>query len=291
MIGFDYQAPTCVDHAVDLLREHGSDAKLLAGGQSLLVLLRQRLLAPKVIISLSRVTDLNGIQSNGSFVIGSMTRYADLAASHDVTSELPLLSRAAGSVGSVHIRNRGTIGGALAHCDPSADVPTALLALGASYRAMSSRGAATYESADFATGIFETRLAEDELLVDIEVARPPGGSTFGYYRFSYREGEYPMAVACCRLEWQSNGRCQRAAVALGGGDAFPKRLLGLESALAGFDFDTGSLKELVVDTAAPEINIASDIRGGVAWKQKVVIASLQRALVDAHQSRGAQLDA
>lgn len=290
VIGFDYQIPTTVDETVGLLSEHGYEAKLLAGGQSLLVLLRQRLVAPKVIIGLSRVTELKGLQSNGSLVIGSMTRYKDVADSVDVRSQLPLLSRAAGSVGSVHIRNRGTVGGALAHNDPSGDVPTALLTLGASYLARSVRGSSTYESRDFSIGIFETRLAEDELLVSIEVPAQPDGATFGYRRFSYREGEYPMVVASCRLEWES-GRCHSATVAVGGADAFPKRLLGLEAALAGFDFGVGSLKDLVYDAAAPEINVAPDIRGGVAWKQKVVVATIHRALDEATRSEGAQVNA
>jgi carbon-monoxide dehydrogenase medium subunit len=287
---FDYKAPETVDETVSLLAEFGSDAKLLAGGQSLLVLMRQRLLAPGVVIALSHVADLGDIELNGSSSIGSMVRYKTLSQGA-IGSALPLLARSAGSVGSVHIRNLGTVGGALAHCDPSGDVPTALMVLGAQYEALSSRGAKTYDSHDFSVGLFETQLAEDELLVRVAVPPQPEGASIGYQRFSYREGEYPMAVAACRLEWDSNGRCSAATVAVGGGDAFPKRLPGVEAGLVGFDFDSGDLESLLQDVARPDLYAAADIRGGAAWKEKVVMVTLGRALREGHALGQGRVDA
>ena len=289
MIGFDYKVPDTVDEAVDLLAEYGSEAKLLAGGQSLLVLMRQRLVAPAVVIGLSRVTGLSEIRVDGSFTVGSMTRYRSLTTG-EIGSGLPLLARAGRSVGSVHIRNLGTVGGALAHCDPAGDVPTVLMALGASYKGLSLRGSTTYDSSDFGVGLFETRLADDELLTSIRVPVQPDSATFGYQRFSFREGEYPMVVAACRLEWDSSGYCLAANFAVGGADAFPKRLSAVEAALVGTRFDDGDLDGLLEETVWPELHVAADVRGGVSWKKTVVLATLRRALAEACEGQGRQID-
>jgi carbon-monoxide dehydrogenase medium subunit len=231
---FDYVAPASLDDVLRLLAEHGEDATLLAGGQSLMILLRQGLVAPELLIGLKRVRPLATIESRPDGLrLGSMVTYDAVTTSPAIAERLPVAARAAGSVGSVHIRNLGTVGGSLCHADPAGDIPTVLLTLDASFQTVRPDGGdARYPAGDFFRGLFETRLEPGELLAWIDVPGQPDDATFGYQRFSFRHGEYPMAVAACRLSWQ-DGRCTDPRVAVGGGGLHPHRLADLERALDG----------------------------------------------------------
>ena len=202
MTPFDYVAPTSIEEVTGLLSSHGSDAKILAGGQSLVILLRQRLLAPTVVISLSRVEALRGITDSGNGLeVGAMTTYSNVSRNAIVNQAAPTLAKAAGSVGSRHIRNRGTVGGSLGHADPAGDVPVALLALDASITLAGRGTVRTCSSSDWFTGLFEVAMSDDEVLTGVTIPRPPEIVSQGYRRFSYREGEYPMIVAAAVLGW------------------------------------------------------------------------------------------
>ena len=231
---FEFQAPTSVEETLRLLGEHGPEATLLAGGQSLMILLRQGLVAPELLIGLKRVEELRTVeQRDGGLRLGSMVSYRTAVTDQRIADRLPLVAAAAGSVGSVHIRNLGTIGGSLCHADPAGDVPTVLLALDATLHTASPGGGAASHAIDgFFQGLFETGLDAGELLVAIDLPAQPAGATFGYRRFSFRQGEYPMAVAACRLGWEG-GRCTDPRVAVGGGGPHPARLKALEHLLDG----------------------------------------------------------
>ena len=221
---FEYRNPDTLDEVRALLAEYGGDAKLLAGGQSLMVLLRQELLSPTVVVGLGNVSEAKGVTSSESALeLGAMVTYRSITDEPAVRTSSPILAHAAGSVGSVHIRNRGTIGGSVCHADPAGDVPTVLLVLDAELRASSVDHSTSIPMADVFTDLFETQLTDTDVLEAVLIPQQPTGASFGYRRFSYREGEYPLAVAACRLEWQ-NGTCTGARIAVGGGDAFPKRL-------------------------------------------------------------------
>ena len=209
-----------------------------------------------------------------------MARYATVAASPVVRKRAPLLAHAAGVVGSIHIRNRGTVGGAVAHADPVGDVPTALLTLDAVYHSRTRDRATAHAAADFSTGLFATRLQEDELLGSIEVPAQPTGSVFGYERFSVREGEYPMVVAACRLVID-DGNVVSARVAVGGADSHPKRLESLEAALGGRSAESGFAKGDLADVVGADLNPMADIRGGEEWRRKVALATIGRAVENA----------
>lgn len=278
---FDFQAPASVGQTLRLLDEHGADATLLAGGQSLMILLRQGLVAPGTLIGLKRVEELATVERrDGGLLLGSMVTYRSAAADPLVAERAPLVARAAGSVGSVHIRNLGTVGGAVCHADPAGDLPTVLLALDASLHTLRPGGAAATHPVDgFFQGLFETSLDTGELLVSIELPRQPEGARFGYRRFSFRHGEYPMAVAACRLAFEG-GRCAGARVAVGGGGLHPARLRPLEELLEGATRDE-ALEAARTDAPFESLRPIADVRGGEAWKRRVVTELIRRTLGDA----------
>ena len=195
---FEYRRADDAGAAVALLGEFGDEAKLLAGGQSLLPLMKLRLAVPAVVVDVSRAATLSYVRDEGDTVaIGALTRHHDLAVNGTLRSELPLLARAAGLVGDPQVRHRGTLGGTLAHADPSADLPAALLALGASYVVTGASGTRTVDAADFATGFLETVLGPDEMLTEIRVPKASGG--WGYEKFTRRAIDWAtVAVAAVR---------------------------------------------------------------------------------------------
>ena len=189
---FDYVAAESPAHALDLLQERGEDAKLLAGGHSLLPMMKVRLAQPALLIDIARVPGLSGISIDGDqVVIGATTRHAELAASALLQAEVPLLAYAAAQVGDPQIRHRGTIGGSLAHSDPSADLPMTLLALGGSVEVTGPAGMRLVAADDFFTGPFEPALGPDELLTAVRV--PRGGSVrWGYQKFTRRANDWAI---------------------------------------------------------------------------------------------------
>jgi aerobic carbon-monoxide dehydrogenase medium subunit len=195
---FDYVRADSVDAALGALAQHGDEAKLLAGGQSLLPLMKLRLAVPSVIVDVSRAAELSYVRDEGdALAIGALTRHHDVATNQLVRSGAAVLAHAASLVGDPQIRHRGTIGGSVAHADPSADVPTALLALGASYVVAGPGGTRTVTADGFATGFLETTLEPNEMLVEIKVPKATGG--WGYEKFTRRAIDWAtVAVAAVR---------------------------------------------------------------------------------------------
>jgi aerobic carbon-monoxide dehydrogenase medium subunit len=201
---FEYEVATSAQHALALLAEHGEDAKLLAGGHSLLPMMKVRLAQPAVLIDIARVPELSGIRVDGDeIVIGATTRHADLASSEVLAAEVPILAYAAAQVGDPQIRHRGTIGGSVAHADPSADLPMTLLALGATIEITGPAGTRAVGVDDFFTGPFESVLQPDEILSAIRVPRhrddkAGAGQTWGYQKFVRRANDWAIVgVAAC----------------------------------------------------------------------------------------------
>jgi carbon-monoxide dehydrogenase medium subunit len=191
---FDYEVAESASHALALLSEHGpEDAKLLAGGHSLLPMMKVRLAQPTVLIDIARITELSGIAIDGDeIVIGATTRHADLVSSEILKAEAPILAYAAAQVGDPQIRHRGTIGGSVAHADPSADLPMTLLALGATIEILGSAGSGRSVGIDdFFTGPFESALAPGEILTAIRVPRNRD-ATWGYQKFVRRANDWAI---------------------------------------------------------------------------------------------------
>ncbi|MCW2935000.1 MAG: coxM1 [Actinomycetia bacterium] len=195
---FGYEVAESASHALALLAEHGEDAKLLAGGHSLLPMMKVRLAQPAVLIDIARITALSGIAIAGDeIVIGATTRHADLVSSEILQAEAPILAYAAAQVGDPQIRHRGTIGGSVAHADPSADLPMTLLALGATIEITGAAGTRSVGIDDFFVGPFESVLSPDEILSAVRVPRGPA-VTWGYQKFVRRANDWAIVgVAAC----------------------------------------------------------------------------------------------
>jgi aerobic carbon-monoxide dehydrogenase medium subunit len=191
---FAYARATSVEDALQLLASHGQGAKVLAGGQSLMPAMNLRLISPDIVVDIGGLSELKGAALRGDMLrIGALTRHADLLRSPEVATHAPLLAEAAAHVAHPAIRNRGTIGGSLAHADPAAELPASMLALDATIIARGSRGERRIAAGDFFTGIFETALASDELLVAVEVPVARKNSEHFFHEFARRHGDYAIA--------------------------------------------------------------------------------------------------
>jgi carbon-monoxide dehydrogenase medium subunit len=264
---FDYIAASSAAHAIELLGEHGDDAKLLAGGHSLLPMMKLRLAAPEVLIDIGRVEELTGIAIVGDdLVIGAMTRHADLAVAALVQDCAPLLAHAAAQVGDPQIRHRGTIGGSLAHGDPAADLPMALVALGGSVELRGPAGTRTVAADDFFIGYFETALEPDELLTAVRVPSRPG-QPWGYQKFTRRANDWAIVGAAA-----TGGR-----IALANMGSVPIRALAAEQALAG-----GASAAEAAELAAEGTSPGEDIHADRPFRQHLARVLTRRALE--HQS-------
>ncbi|HKX72069.1 MAG TPA: FAD binding domain-containing protein, partial [Acidimicrobiales bacterium] len=183
---FDYRRASTVDEAVGLLTQNGDDAKLLAGGHSLLPLMKLRLAAPAMLVDIGGLDDLSYVRSDGGEVrVGALTRHHDLATSDELREQVPLLAHIAGQIGDPQVRHRGTIGGSIAHGDPASDLPAALLALRGTLVARGPGGEREIAADDFFTGFLETALAPDEVLTEIRVPAT-GAAPWGFQKFARR---------------------------------------------------------------------------------------------------------
>jgi carbon-monoxide dehydrogenase medium subunit len=227
---FEYAAPASVDDAIALLARHGADAKVLAGGQSLLPILNYRLARPRVVVDVNDLP-LADVRTDGDrLALGALVRHATLAASPVVARECALLAQAAGLIGNVRVRALGTLGGSLVHADPAAELPLAVVALDGRLHARSPRGARTIEARDFFTGYLTTALAPDELLtaVSVPVTR---GSGVALEEFSRRPGDFALVAVAAVVAIDRRGRVEQARVAVGGVGPAPVRLAAAEAAL------------------------------------------------------------
>jgi carbon-monoxide dehydrogenase medium subunit len=245
---FDYQVADSVAHALDLLTEHGEDAKLLAGGHSLLPMMKVRLAQPGLLIDIARVPGLSGISIDGDqVVIGATTRHAELASSELLRAEAPVLAYAAAQIGDPQIRHRGTIGGSLAHSDPSADLPMTLLALGGSVEITGPSGLRTVAADDFFTGPFESAVGPDDVLTAVRV--PRGGSVpWGYQKFTRRANDWAIVGVAAyggRVALASMGGTPLRATATeealkSGASVEEAALLAADGTSPGYDFHADS---------------------------------------------------
>jgi carbon-monoxide dehydrogenase medium subunit len=260
---FDYEVAESPAHALSLLAEFGEDAKLLAGGHSLLPMMKVRLAQPAVLIDIARVTELSGIRIEGDeVVIGATTRHAELAGSELLRAEAPILAYAAAQVGDPQIRHRGTIGGSLAHADPSADLPLTLLALGGSVELTGPSGVRLVGADDFFVGPFESALGPDELLSAVRV--PRGGSVpWGYQKFVRRANDWAIVGAAAY-----GGR-----VALASMGGTPLRALATERALA-----SGASVAEAAQLAAEGTSPGYDFHASVDYREHLARVLVKRAL-------------
>ena len=224
---FDYQRAGSVDEAMALLAEYGDEAKLLAGGHSLLPLMKLRLALPQVLIDIGRIDELSFVEGDGDAVrIGALTRHHDLATSALAGEQVPLLAHVAGQIGDPQVRHRGTIGGSLAHGDPASDLPAALLALRATLVARGPGGEREIAADDFFTGFLETALAPDEILTEVRVPAVPGVG-WAFEKFNRRAQDWAIVGVTAVMTNESGG----PGVGLVNMGSQPLRAAGVEDAL------------------------------------------------------------
>ncbi|HJX10402.1 MAG TPA: FAD binding domain-containing protein, partial [Candidatus Binatia bacterium] len=193
---FGYVAARSVEEALQLMAKHGDDAKLLAGGHSLIPAMKLRVAAPRTLIDLATVPGLSGVKIEGNhLIIGALTVHADVASSDLVRKHLPGLADAASVIGDMQVRNRGTIGGSVAHADPAADFPVILTALNASFVARSSSGSRSIAAGDFFTDFYTTAMATNEILTEIRIPLPPSGSGTAYVKLPHPASGYAVVSA------------------------------------------------------------------------------------------------
>ncbi len=281
---FEYHRAGSVAEARQLLAAH-PDAKLLAGGHSLIPLLKLRLAAPAAVIDIGRIGELRGISNGGGALrIGALTTHAEIAASDAVKSGAAALAEAAGQIGDPAVRNRGTIGGNVAHADPASDLPTVLIALDATFTVNSPDGERSVSAADFFQGMMATALGEHDILTAVNV--PAGGGGSAYVKFSHPASRYAVVGAAASLT-VAGGNCTSASVAVGGATAVPARCTSVEAALAG---QALSADVIAAAAAAAGGDLGDDLLGDVFasgdYRRAVTPVYVQRALAAAAERAG-----
>jgi aerobic carbon-monoxide dehydrogenase medium subunit len=275
---FEYRRPGTLEEAIGLLAGD-EDAKVLAGGHSLIPMMRLRLARPSTLVDLGGLRGtLAGIRDEGSaVVVGAMTRHHDVHTSALLRERVPLLAHAAGEVGDPQVRHRGTLGGSLAHADPAADLPAAALALDAVMVVQGPGGRREIPAAGFFTGFFESDLAADEVLVEVRVPVPAAGHGWAYLKFNRRAQDWATVAVAALLE-RSGDRVQRAAVALAGMGETPLRATATEAALGG-----GGSEGIAAaaERAAEGTNPVSDLAASADYRRHLARVLTRRALEEA----------
>jgi len=273
---FDYAAPTSLDEAVALLQQHGDDAKILAGGHSLLPLMKLRLAAPALLIDLAQVPGLSYIRDQGDYVaIGAMTTYVDLEDSKLLQRRIPLLVEATGMIGDPQVRNRGTLGGAMAHADPAGDMPVVVSALGGSVIAHGPNGDRTIDVADFFQDIFTSALEPDEIITEVRVQAHDNPAQ-NYQKFRRRMIDWAI-VGCAVNVVRSNGSIGSASIALTNVGPTPMRAPASEQALQGQPANADSVRQ-AAELADQGLEPSADLNASTAYKKHLVRVMTRRAL-------------
>ena len=275
---FEYFAPATIDEALGLLREH-SDAKVLAGGQSLMPALRLRLAAPDTIVDLGKIDELRGVRDDGDvLVIGAMTPHSVVQSSPVVNEHARLISLATATVGDPQIRHRGTFGGSLAHADPAADLPAVAVALDASFVIAGPDGRRTVSAADFFQGVFSTALGEDELLVEVRVPKYTGwGAHYEKFNRVAQAWSIVSVAAAVRLDGDS---IAEARVALGNMGSTPVRATAVEQALVGGPATADAIREAAA-RAADGTSPVTDLNGDADYRRHLATVLTRRAVLAA----------
>jgi carbon-monoxide dehydrogenase medium subunit len=275
----DYLRAESVDQAVEALRQHGDEAKLLAGGQSLLPLLRLRLAYPSVLVDVSRIGELRGVREEGdAIVIGSMTTHTEVITNPLIQQYAGLLAAATKTVADPAVRHRGTIGGALAHADPAGDLPAVALTLGAEMVAAGVGGRRTIAASDFFADYLQTALQPDELLTAIRIPKRSGWG-FHYEKF-HRVAQAWAIVGVAAAVHRDNGSISEALVGLTNMGPTPLRAQGVESALAGAHVDADTIRH-AADAAADGTSPPSDLNGAADYREHLARVLTRRAVARA----------
>ncbi len=276
---FEYHRPGSVKEAAELLAEYGDDAKILAGGQSLVPMLAMRLTHFENLIDISRVAELQGIDLDGDdVVIGAGTPHAFVGMDDEVAESAPLLTLATPHIGHFQIRTRGTLGGAIAHADPAAEYAAVALALDAQMDAVSARGTRRIAASEFFTGLWETSLAADEILTSVRFPVWGGRTGYAIEEFARRHGDFAIAGAVVAVEVDGDDRVARCGIGLLGLGSTPVRGSAGEEAIVGRPVTELSADEIGRMTMSAIEDVPADLQGSASYRRRVGAAMVSRAL-------------
>ena len=279
---FEYHTPDTAADAAQLLAELGDAAKVLAGGQSLIPMLALRLAVFEHLVDVGRIAELSGIERrNGALWIGAATTQAAVEASAEVTRSVPLLAKATPFIGHFQIRNRGTLGGSIAHADPAAEYPAVALALDATMEVVSAKGRRTIAARDFFDGLWSTAMAPDELLAGVSVPVWGAHGGFAVEEFARRHGDFAIAGAAIGVQLDGGDRIQRCAIGLIGLGSTPERARAVETELAGRPAADVAPEEVGRLAMADLEAVPSDLHGSAAFRKRVGAAMVERAWIRA----------
>lgn len=275
---FEYFAPRTVGEALDLLARHGDEAKILAGGQSLLPMMKLRIASPRYLVDVNRIDGLSGLRREGDrLVVGALCRHAEILASPIVREHLPIMIDAASQTADVQVRNRGTLAGSVAHADPAGDWPAALMALDTTVTIAGQGGSRTMPLGDFIVDAYTTQLGPGEMITSLSVAIPPRQSAGAYMKFEKRAGDFAVASVGVQLTGGGPAGFQSVAICLGAVGAKPIRVAAAEARLTG-----RALTPDVIGAAMPVVRAAAepfaDTRGSEEYKRHLVGVLFERTV-------------
>ncbi|MFC5994673.1 FAD binding domain-containing protein [Pseudonocardia hispaniensis] len=277
----DYVRATSVAHAVQVLADNDGDAKVLAGGQSLVPLLAMRLAQPTVLVDLGSLDELSYVRDEGSHLeIGAMTRTRTVETSQLVAEAVPLLPAALSHVGHVPIRNRGTVGGSTAHADPAAELPAVLRALDANIVVAGPSGSRTIGAADFFEGFLATALAPEEIITALRVPKSARGTRVAVQEFARRHGDFAIVAVFTAVELGANGEIADARIAVAGAGQVPVRASAAEALLSGQEASPTLLRAAAAEVAAATRPL-DDIHATADYRKKITAVLARRCLEQA----------
>lgn len=280
---FTYQAPATIEEAVQQLGQSG-DAKVIAGGHSLLPLMKLGLAQPEALVDLRRIASLREIRTepDGTIVIGALATHRDIAHNETVRAKLAALADAAGEIGDLQVRARGTMGGSLAHADPAADEPAPTLAYDATIRAIGPKGRRDIPAREYFKGTFETALAADEILAEIRFPVPAGRTGGAYAKFAHPASGFAVTGVAAVVTIKADGAVERAAIAVAGAAAAAYRATAAERSLTGTKGDAKAIAEAAAK-AANGITVLADLAASADYRKHLVTVYAKRAIERAIQ--------
>jgi aerobic carbon-monoxide dehydrogenase medium subunit len=274
---FEYHTPASVPEALGLLGKL-DDAKILAGGHSLVPMMKLRLAQPKHLIDLRKVPGLNAIkEEGGTIVIGAMATHWEVESSKLLQAKCPVVSDTAKIIGDPAVRNKGTIGGSLAHADPAADMPATVIALGAELVCQGAKNKRTVKVDDWFQGLMSTALGEDELLVEIRVPALAAGTGSAYMKFAHPASRFAIVGAAAVITVDKQGTCTKAGVGITGAGTKAVRAKGVEAGLVGKRLDAATI-EAAAQKAADGVDVQADLQGSVEYKSHLCRVFARRAV-------------
>jgi aerobic carbon-monoxide dehydrogenase medium subunit len=276
---FEYHSPATLKDALGLMGKLGDDAKLLAGGHSLVPMMKLRLAQPKHLIDLRNVPGLKGVKEDGNaVVIGAMTTWYELETNPIVKAKCPVISETAAIVGDPAVRNLGTIGGGLAHADPAADMPATAIACGFEFVCEGPKGRRTVKVDDWFKGLMSTALGADEILVEVRAPALAKGTGAAYLKFPHPASRFAIVGVAAVITTDGKGTCSKASVGVTGAGTKAVRAKGVEAELAGKNLAGAGAIEAAAQKGADGVDVQADLQGSVEYKAHLCRVFARRAV-------------